>query len=49
MFNRVKLTAYADGNLGKNNALMITANGTALVPVTGLLGAYSFVPKPVTP
>lgn len=49
VFNRVKLTAYADGNLGKNNALTITASGTALVPVTGLLGAYSFVPKPVTP
>lgn len=49
VFNRVKLTAYADGNLGKNNALMITANGTALVPVTGTKGAYSFVPKPATP
>lgn len=46
VFNRVKLTAFADGSFGKNNALMITANGTCLVPLTGTKGAYSFVPKP---
>lgn len=49
VFNRVKLTAYADGSLGKNNALTITASGTCLVPVTGTKGAYSFIPKATTP
>lgn len=45
ILNRVKLTAMADGSLGKNNALMITANGTCLVPTVGAKGAYSIVPK----
>lgn len=49
ILNRVKLTATADGNLGKNNALTITANGTCLVPISGTKGAWSIVPKPVTP
>lgn len=45
VFNRVKLTAYADGSFGKNNALTITASGNALVPVTGTKGAWSLTPK----
>lgn len=45
VFNRVKLTAYADGTFGKNNALTITASGNALVPVTGTKGAWSLTPK----
>lgn len=49
VFNRVKLTAYADGTFGKNNALTITASGNALVPVSGTKGAWSLTPKPVTP
>ena len=45
VFNRVKLTAFADGTFGKNNALTITASGNALVPVTGTNGAWSLTPK----
>lgn len=45
VFNRVKLTAFADGTFGKNNALTITASGNALVPVTGTKGAWSLTPK----
>ena len=45
VFKRVKLTAYADGTFGKNNALTITASGNALVPVTGTKGAWSLTPK----
>lgn len=45
VLNRVKLTASADGNLGKNNALMITANGTCLTPIDGTKGSYSIITK----
>lgn len=44
-YNRVKLTAKFDGAFGKNNALMITVNGTILNPVDGTTGPYNLTPK----
>src|SRR5690554_5798773 len=44
-YNRVNLTANFDGTFGKNNALMITVNGTILAPVDGTTGPYSLKKK----
>lgn len=45
VLNRLKTTAIADGALGKNNALNITVNGTALIPLTGTDGAMNIAIK----